>query len=59
MEGIRLTMKLINSDTHSWTHSLASLLTFAEPGKEFFMILATFAIYHQPLVHIGGPDPIV
>ena len=53
MDGTRLTIKLINSDTHSWTHSLASLLTFAEPGSEFFMILATFAICNQLLLHLS------
>jgi len=42
-----LTMKEMNSDTHSWTHSLASLLTFAEPGRAFFMIRATLAIFYQ------------
>lgn len=38
-------MKLMNSDTHSCTHSFASLLTLADPGSAFFMIRATFAIY--------------
>lgn len=41
-------MKEMNSDTHSWTHSFASLLTFALLGKEDFMIRATFAIYPDP-----------
>ena len=40
-------MKLMNSDTHSCTHSLASFDTFAVPGKLVFMIRATFAICHQ------------
>jgi hypothetical protein len=38
------TRKLMNSETHSWTHSLASFAIFAESGREFFMILPTFAI---------------
>jgi hypothetical protein len=37
-------MKEINSDTHSCTHSFASFDTFAVCGKEFFIILETFAI---------------
>ena len=45
MEYLReRTMKLMNSETHSCTHSLASLETFAEAGSEFFMIRATLAI---------------
>ena len=43
--SIGLTRKLINSDTHSCTHSLASLAIFAFDGRAFFMILPTFAIW--------------
>lgn len=49
---LNLTMKLINSDTHSWTHSLASFETLAVCGSEFFMILATFAIYTPQLAGV-------
>jgi hypothetical protein len=38
------TMKEMNSETHSCTHSLASFDTFALIGNEFFMILDTLAI---------------
>jgi hypothetical protein len=48
----------MNSDTHSCTHSLASLLTFAEPGKAFFMIRATFAIYTHKYLVFPKPTPI-
>ena len=37
-------MKLMNSDTHSWTVSLASFDIFAFAGSDFFMIRLTFAI---------------
>ena len=37
-------MKLMNSDTHSWTVSLASFEIFALAGRDFFMIRLTFAI---------------
>ena len=37
-------MKLINSDTHSCTVSLASFEILAFAGNAFFMILLTFAI---------------
>lgn len=40
-------MKLINSETHSCTHSLASLDTLAVLGSEFFMIRETLAIWCQ------------
>jgi hypothetical protein len=40
-------MKLMNSETHSCTHSLASFDTLAVPGKLVFMILATLAICCQ------------
>jgi hypothetical protein len=36
-------MKLINSDTHSCMHSLASLAIFAFSGRADFIILATGA----------------
>jgi hypothetical protein len=38
-----LVMKLINSDTHSCMHSLASLAIFAFSGRADFIILATGA----------------
>src|SRR5260370_1348676 len=38
-------MKLINSDTHSCTHSLASFAILAVGGTAFFMIRETFAIF--------------
>jgi hypothetical protein len=34
-------MKEMNSDTHSCTHSLASLAILALSGKDFFMMRAT------------------
>jgi len=37
----------MNSETHSWTHSFASLAIFAVGGTEDFMILATLAIYPE------------
>ena len=37
-------MNDINSETHSWTHSLASFAIFPLGGIEFFMILATLAM---------------
>jgi len=37
-------MKLMNSDTHSWTVSLASFAIFAFAGSAFFIILLIFAI---------------
>jgi len=37
-------MKLMNSETHSWTHSLASFEILAVAGTLDFIILATFAI---------------
>ena len=37
-------MKLMNSETHSWTVSLASFEIFAFPGRAFFIIRPTFAI---------------
>ena len=40
-------MKLMNSETHSWTHSLASLEILAVVGTLDFMILATFAIFRR------------
>jgi len=39
-----LVMKLMNSETHSWTHSLASFEILAVAGTLDFIILATFAI---------------
>lgn len=39
-----LTRKEINSETHSCTHSFASLAIFALPGRAFFMIRPTLAI---------------
>lgn len=39
-----LVIKLINSETHSWTVSLASLAIFPFAGKAFFMILLILAI---------------
>lgn len=42
--GYSLVMKLINSDTHSCMHSLASLAIFPLLGMHFFMILLTLAI---------------
>ena len=42
-----LVMKLMNSETHSWTHSLASLEILAVAGTLDFIILATFAIFRQ------------
>ena len=40
-------MKLMNSETHSWTHSLASLDILAVVGTLDFIILATFAIFRR------------
>lgn len=40
-------MKEMNSETHSCTHSLASLDTLAVVGSEFFMIRDTLAICCQ------------
>lgn len=37
-------MKLMNSETHSCTHSLASFEIFAVPGTDDFIIRDTFAI---------------
>lgn len=37
----------MNSDTHSCTHSLASLAIFALSGNAAFIILPTFAIYRR------------
>ncbi|KAJ6804901.1 nuclear transcription factor Y subunit B-3 [Iris pallida] len=37
-------MKLMNSETHSWTVSFASLEIFAFAGRAFFMIRLTLAI---------------
>lgn len=37
-------MNEMNSDVHSWTHSLASLLTLVVSGRHFFMIRPTLAI---------------
>jgi len=37
-------MKLMNSETHSWTVSLASLDIFAFAGRDFFMIRLTLAM---------------
>lgn len=37
----------INSETHSCTHSLASLLILAVEGTAFFIKRETFAIYVQ------------
>ena len=52
----QLTMKLINSETHSWTHSLASFETFAVVGKLDFMIRETFAIWRQSrFARLDGP----
>lgn len=39
-----LVTKLMNSDTHSWTVSLASLAIFPLAGKAFFMIRLMLAI---------------
>ena len=39
-----LVMKLMNSETHSWTVSLASLAIFAFPGSAFFMIREMLAM---------------
>jgi hypothetical protein len=45
-------MKLMNSDTHSCTHSLASFAIFAVGGTAFFMIRETFAICKFGLVFL-------
>ncbi|GLT68889.1 hypothetical protein SLA2020_410830 [Shorea laevis] len=37
-------MKLMNSDTHSWTVSLASLDILALAGRDFFMMRLTLAM---------------
>ncbi len=37
-------MKLMNSETHSWTVSLASLAILALAGRAFFMIRLILAI---------------
>ncbi|KAJ0928950.1 hypothetical protein HanRHA438_Chr04g0199581 [Helianthus annuus] len=37
-------MKLMNSDTHSWTVSFASFDIFAFAGNAFFIIRLTLAI---------------
>lgn len=37
-------MKLMNSETHSWTVSLASLDILAFAGSDFFMIRLTLAM---------------
>lgn len=37
-------MKLMNSDTHSWTVSFASFEIFAFVGSDFFMIRLTLAM---------------
>nr|GFB49425.1 protein CPR-5 [Tanacetum cinerariifolium] len=41
-------MKLMNSDTHSWTISFASLDILGLAGKYFFIIHLTFAIGRRP-----------
>ena len=43
--GIVEVMKLMNSDTHSCTHSLASLAILAVDGTDCFIIRDTFAIW--------------
>jgi hypothetical protein len=47
-------MKLINSDTHSCTHSLASFAILAVGGTAFFMMRETFAIYAPNGIVVGG-----
>ena len=39
-----LVINAMNSDTHSWTHSLASLAILAFSGRARFIIRATLAI---------------
>jgi len=50
-----LVMKLMNSDTHSCTVSLASLAILALDGKAFFIILLMFAaIEKNNVLEIAG-----
>ncbi len=53
---VGLTMNEMNSETHSCTHSFASLLTFAWAGREVFIIRATLAIYHDALCQSGREE---
>lgn len=46
-------MNEMNSETHSCTHSFASLDTFAVVGSEFFMMRDTFAICLSVTVSCG------
>ena len=53
-------MKLMNSDTHSCTHSFASLDILAVAGTDDFMIRETFAIYaRESSVEVFGDDSFV
>ena len=47
-------MKLMNSETHSWTHSLASLAILAVEGTDCFMIRETLAIWRRLVSETGG-----
>lgn len=40
-KGYSLVIKEINSETHSWTHSLASFAILAFSGRDFFIMRAT------------------
>ena len=51
-----LVMKLMNSETHSWTHSLASFEILAVAGTLDFIILATFAILCRTCRSQGGGE---
>lgn len=48
-------MKEMNSETHSCTHSFASLDTLAVVGSEFFMMRETFAICRQSTIPTEMP----
>lgn len=48
-------MKEMNSETHSCTHSFASLDTLAVVGSEFFMMRETFAICRQSTIPTEKP----
>ncbi|KAJ6314488.1 hypothetical protein OIU78_018047 [Salix suchowensis] len=52
-------MKLMNSETHSCTVSLASLEILAFAGSAFFMILLTLAIGKKRSISLGDDSSLV